>query len=751
MTLTLLLGTDPAHPPGMIQPLSHDTILLFLTQLVLLVVMARGLGEVMQRLNQPPVIGELLAGIVLGPSVLGVLFPGLEQAIFPRLQLQSDLLSAMAWIGVLFLLFVTGLEMDLPLIQRKGRTAILISASGIALPFTSGFLLGMVLPDTLVAESTNRLVFSLFLGVAMSITALPVLAKVLIDLKLIRRDIGQITLAAGMSDDVVGWLLLSVVSGLASSGVINLAAALTAIGGALIFLTLAFTIGRVWVGFLVRWVDDELDSDAAMAGTLVVLLLTGATLTHWLHIEAALGAFTTGILVGQSPRLRTSVRHSLETVTVGFLAPIFFASAGLKVNLASFFAQPQFFSYGLIILAVACIGKLAGAYLGARLGGLGHWEGLSLGAGMNARGALEIIVATIGLGLGILNPEMFSIIVLMAMATSIMAPPLLRLCLARVTLKPDEAARLAREELALTSFVQSIRRVLLPTRGGANVQLAAQLVSHIARHQPIEVTALYAVTSERPTSPWKNWLPSQENGQDLQEVRTALETVATEMQLPSERPLVQRVLFGNSKRETILKEAQKGYSLMVLGATEQEKRAGVLFNSLVDDVLRQAPCAILVVKSHLPLGDACPIGPQRFKRILVPTVGTEYAKHAAEFAYALAQDTGALVTLLHVVTQPRVQGMVLERQNLEEMITIGQQIVDVQAELSHSYKVEVETRVVVGDSPEKEIVAIANQSNFDLVILGTLLREIGLRAFFGHRVEYVLDQTNCPVAVLTSA
>ena len=218
LLLDPLLAASAVAEKGPIKPLGHHELLLILLELALLLLVSRGLGELMRRIKQPPVVGELLAGVLLGPSVFGWLLPNLQGNIFPKSQAQSDLLSVVSWLGVLFLLVVTGLETDLNLIVRKGKTALLISLGGIVIPFTTGLGLGWFLPDGFLVNPNQRLVFSLFIATAMSISAVPVIAKVLMDLKLIRRDIGQVTLAAGMTDDTIGWILLSVVSGLASSG-----------------------------------------------------------------------------------------------------------------------------------------------------------------------------------------------------------------------------------------------------------------------------------------------------------------------------------------------------------------------------------------------------------------------------------------------------------------------------------------------------------------------------------------------------
>lgn len=742
-----------AASKDVIKPLGHHELLLVLLQLAVLLLTARGLGELMRRINLPPVVGELLAGVLLGPSLFGWLVPPLQAYIFPKEQLQSDLLSVVSWLGVLFLLIVTGLETDLKLIVRKGRTALMISLGGIVVPFVTGLGLGWLLPESFLADPSQRLVFSLFIATAMSISAVPVIAKVLMDLKLIRRDIGQVTLAAGMTDDTIGWILLSVVAGLASSGKFDIVTVLTSVGAAVLFLGFAFTIGRRLMAQALLWVDDHIGGTTANLSAVLILALGASALTHGLGLEAALGAFVTGIVAGQAPRFSREAGHTLEIITAGFLAPIFFAAAGLKVNLLELLA-PQTLFIGLIVLAVACIGKFAGAYVGSRVSGLTHWEGLAMGSGMNARGAMEIIVATIGLSLGVLSQSMYSIIVMVAIVTSLMAPPLLRWTLSKVEIGEEEADRLQKEDQASSSFVKNIRRVLMPTRGGANVQLAAQLVGYLAHQNPIEITAFFALSNKKPQGKAAN--AKTIKAKDTQTIKddtaeAAFAAIAGEMQLPDGTTLKTRMEAGQNKAELILKEASKGYDLIVMGATEQGRSNNSLFNALVDRVVQEAPCATMVVKSHLPLPKgAHRVVKQKLRHILVPSIGSQDSKHAVEIASAIAAQTGATVSLLSVVNLPQLEYILFEQQSLNEATSIAQQILEEQANIGRSLGAEVKIHILKGSSPQQKILTFAVDQQVDLIVLGSHLRMATGRAFFGHRVDAILSKATCPVAVVSS-
>lgn len=739
------LLTTPSATDRVIKPLGHHELLLILLELTLLLLVARGLGELMRRINLPPVVGELLAGVLLGPSLFGWAFPVLQAQIFPNSQAQSDLLSVVSWLGVLFLLIVTGLETDLTLILRKGKTALLISLGGIVVPFATGLGLGWLLPEGFLVKPDDRLIFSLFIATAMSISAVPVIAKVLMDLNLIRRDIGQITLAAGMTDDTIGWILLSVVSGLAISGSFDVVTVVKSVLAAVLFLAISFTIGQTVVDRLLRWVDDTIGGATASLSIVLVLALGAATLTHALGIEAALGAFVFGILAGQSRRFSQEAGHTLEMITAGFLAPIFFASAGLKVNLIQLLV-PQTLIVGFLVLVIACVGKFVGAYAGARVGGLSHWEGLAMGSGMNARGAMEIIVATIGSSLGVLNAQMYSIIVMVAIVTSLMAPPLLRWTLSKVTMGQEESDRLHQEAQDSHSFIKQIRRVLISTGGGPNVQLAAQLVSYLAHQNEMEITALFAQSNKKtPRQAASKTTQVKQNAADV-----ALEAVAKLMNLPENALLEMKIEAGPSKAEAILSEARKGYDLIVLGASEGKRSGGALFSLLADRVIQEAPCATLIVKTHLPnsQGETCSIPPQAIRHILVPTIGSESSKQAVEVASTVAAQTGALVTLVHVINLPRVEYVLYQQRSPAPVKEIAQQIVEYHTQVAHNFGANVQSRILEGSSPEQAILNFAQKEAVDLIVLSSNIRMITGRLFFGHRVDALLNQDICPVALV---
>ncbi|MEH1951104.1 MAG: universal stress protein, partial [Nostoc sp.] len=379
---------------------------------------------------------------------------------------------------------------------------------------------------------------------------------------------------------------------------------------------------------------------------------------------------------------------------------------------------------------------------------LSHWEGLAMGSGMNARGAMEIVVATIGLSLGVLNPQMYSIIVMVAIVTSLMAPPLLRWTLSKVVMGEEEARRLEQEEQDSRSFIKQIHRILIPTSGGPNIQLAAQLVGYMAHQNSIEVTSLYALSDKQPRSKARRMEATQvkDTAADL-----ALAAVTEEMQLPADTTLQTKTESGRNKAEVILNEANKNYDLIVLGASEQIRPQKALFNLLVDRVVQEAPCATMVVKSHLPQAkdEICKIPQQQLKKILVPTVGTEYSKNAVEIASTIAAQTGALVTIVNVINLPQVEYILYEQRSLAPVKEIAHDMLEQQAAIARNLGADVKTYILQGTSPEREILKFAKTQEVDLIILGSNIRMVTGRVFFGHRVDAILSKAHCPVAVIT--
>jgi Kef-type K+ transport system membrane component KefB len=415
----------------------HD-LMIFLLQVGLLLALAVVLGRVAVHFRLPAIVGELLAGVLLGPSVLQRALPRLSGWLLPANPAQFHLLDAFGQIGVVLLVGVTGTQLDFGLVRRRGATAVRVAVPGLLLPLALGVAGGFLMPAALLAHGSDRVVFALFLGVAMSVSAIPVIAKTLLDMGLLHRNIGQLTMAAGTLDDTFGWLMLSVVAAMATTG-LRAATVGRQVGLLVAFLVAVGLVGRPLVRTVMR-AASRADGDGPVTGCAVVIMILGAAATQAMGLEAVFGAFVAGIVVGTCGYPDPARLASLRTVALAVIAPVFFATAGLRIDLSAL-GRPVVLLFALLMLAVAIAGKFAGAFVGAKASRMSGWEAVALGAGMNSRGVVQLVIATVGLQLGVLTTATYTIVVLIAITTSLMAAPILRAAIGHVDDTAEEQLR----------------------------------------------------------------------------------------------------------------------------------------------------------------------------------------------------------------------------------------------------------------------------------------------------------------------
>jgi len=392
----------------------------------LLLVVARVLGTVTERIGLTRVVGELGTGFVLGPSVFGLLAPRLYARLEPAVA--SPLVNELSLLGLVFLLALAGLETDVDLVRSYAREVVVVGSAGLAVPFALGAGLGFAVPASLLVEGTPRFVFALFFATSLCISAIPVIVRILIDLEAFSTPFGQRTVATAMYTDVVGWLLLSLVVGLARAGRLDL----RAVAGVVLAVTAVF-LGAVGPGQrLVDWILGRLAADDVRGhlATLIVATVSGSAVTYALGVEPGLGAFLVGLLFARAGGLPDPARATFERLTLGLFAPVFFGVAGINADLG-LLVDPVVAAVGTVTLAVATVGKIGGVYAAASWLGYDRWEAAGMGVGLNARGAIEIVIATVGLELGVLTPRLYTVVIGVAVVTSATTPPLLRRILRR--------------------------------------------------------------------------------------------------------------------------------------------------------------------------------------------------------------------------------------------------------------------------------------------------------------------------------
>ncbi len=452
---------------------------LFIAELGLLLLVGRLMGEAARRIGQPPVMGQLIAGILLGPSLFGWVWPSAQHALFPDAAAQKSMLDAVSQLGILMLLLLTGMETDLQLVRRVGRAAVTVAIAGVTLPFVCGFALGEFLPADLLPNPQARLVTAIFLGTALSISSVKIVAMVVREMNFMRRDLGQIIVASAILEDTIGWIIIAVALGLASAGTVDLWSAGRALAGTALFMAVSFTVGRRIVFSLIRWANDNFTSDFPVITMILLIMIGMALTTQLIGVNTVLGAFVAGILIGESPILTRHIDEQLRGLIIALFMPVFFGLAGLRADL-TVLRHGDLALLTVALILIASIGKFLGAFLGGKLGGLNRAESLALGCGMNARGSTEVIVASIGLSMSVLNQNLFTLIVTMAVVTTLAMPPMLRWALKRLPLRKKERVRLEREALDARSFVANLERLLLAADDSANGKLAAQFAGAIA-------------------------------------------------------------------------------------------------------------------------------------------------------------------------------------------------------------------------------------------------------------------------------
>lgn len=709
----------------------HNDILKLLIQIAVLLIAARTFGEITHRLGQPSVLGEILAGIVLGPSLLGNLLPFIHGWIIPVTEMQKNLLEVITLIGAMFLLLITGLETDLPLIKHHAKKAIATAVGGLVIPFSAGYLFSLYIPDSLLVDPSQRIIFGLFLATAMSLSAIPVIAKVLIDLKLIRRDIGQVTIAAGMIDDTVAWIILSIVLGLIGGEAVTAGTISYSFFKVILFVGLSFFLGKIVVRHLLSFTLNKINSRDKILTLIVVFTFALGAAAQAIKLEAVLGAFIAGIIFAQMPSIPEESIKKVEHTAFGIFAPIFFASAGLKVNLLELF-RTDLIIIGLSLISIAIISKILGAYLGARLlTKTDHWTALSYGAGLNARGAIQIIVATIGLSFAILSQEIYSLIIITAVVTSLMAPVMLRWTLSHVKPEEQELKRLEQEERLKGNILNIVHRVLLPVRKrdlskiNPSKIIEARILERLGRKTDLSVTLL-TISSEA----------------DRAESQQFLNTLG---EFFKNLPVIKKTVESKNPLESILDEVRKDYDLLIVGATERNKNSDMIFNPIVDNLVRLAPCPSIVVQSSNVSEDWRP------SRILVPTNGSLSAKRAAEVAFGIAYHEHDQVHILNVVeSKDGYSSLDIEGSLKERRLTFAHQTVEELKKLGESLNVNTFTEIEVGQEPDSVILKMSSEKNFDLIILGTDIRPGTDKLYLGPRVERILNNCTCPVLVVNS-
>ena len=699
---------------------------IFIAEVILLLLVGRGMGEAMVRIGQPAIMGQILAGILLGPSVFGLLLPEVQHFVFPSAPEQQAMINALSQLGILMLLLLTGMETDLQLVRKVGRAAVSISATGIFVPFALGFGLGQLLPDSILPTHMGRLIPSLFLGTALSISSVKIVATIVREMNFMRRDVGQTIVASAIIEDTIGWVIIAVTFGIAGHGKLDLRSVALQVAGIAAFLAFSFTIGRRIVFWLIRVANDHFRSEFPVITMILLIMGAMAEITQLLGVHTVLGAFVAGILIGESPILTQHVENQLRGVITALFMPVFFGLAGLTADLTILKDWHLALLTGGIVL-IASVGKFAGAFLGGKAGGLTLRQSVAVGSAMNARGSTEVIVASIGLAMGALSQSLYTMIVTMAVITTMVMPPMLRRALNALPMSDDESKRIEREAIDERGFITKMERLLLAVDGSKAGKFASRLAGLIAGAQGMPIT-IVRLDEEEGAEPKDG--PSRQVKAGAKKSQAVMQKDGAEAD-PEKVHLTTRVA-SEADGGAIADEARKGFDLMMVGLAQISDVEGA-FTPEATQLAKDFSGALAILAPGK--AEALPALNGRL-RILVPVNGTPAARNAAETAFAIARPTGARVTALYVASAhggaDRTRTRVQEEAVLKDI-----------ADLAERYGVSLRTALHSQAEADTAILKRA-AAGYGLVVMG-VSRRPGEQLFFGNTAHAVLKKWQGPL------
>ncbi len=777
-------GLGPALAAGDAHKGPSEVI--FIAQILTLMIVGRLLGEAMLRMGQPAVMGQLIAGLLLGPSFFGLVLPDLQLMLFPKNPEQKAMIDAISQFGILLLLLLTGMETDLKLVRQTGRASVFASLMGIVIPFGCGVALGEMLPDDMLPDPEKRLITSLFLGTALSIASVKIVAMVVREMNFMRRVVGQVILASAIIDDSVGWIIVSIIFSLALHGEVDAWSLAQSVVGTFLFMVVSLIVGRRAVFFIIRWVNDNFVSEFAVITAILIIMGSMALITHLIGVHTVLGAFVAGILIGESPILTRHIEEQLRGLITAFFAPVFFGIAGLSADL-TILADPKVALLTLGLILIASIGKFSGAFIGAELGGLTRREDFALACGMNARGSTEVIIATVGLSMGALNQNFFTMIVAMAVITTMAMPPTLRWALARIPMRKEEKQRLEREEQEEKGFVSNLERLLIAVDDSPNGKFASRVAGMLAGTHGMPTTVLHikdaakiedkkledkdspakdpkldvkasdkkadshksekaeddkpAAKYEKPAKDKEHEKKAEKAGDTVKEAAELIKSKQKQEEKTDTPVQVTTIVHDAPGPDVIAAEAEKGYDLMIIGL-EKTSHRGRDFHESVTSLAQgfEGPLAITAARGDLAEK------PNSKLSILVPVNGTEPSRRAAEVAITMARATKASLTVLYVAV--RAAGKEDTRRGIRTRRHEEAILKDIVA-IADGYNMSIRTAVLADNAADEAILNEVKRRKKNLIVMG-VGRRPGEKLFFGDTASSLLADAECSLLFVAS-
>lgn len=705
----------------------ESELLLLLVQVALILGLSRVMGILFARMRQPQVVGEMVAGIMLGPSILGALclhfHSTLQQRLFPPGP-SLELLNILSELGVIFFLFLVGLEFEMDLVKNRGRSTVFTALSSIAVPFALGLGVALFLESRGLFGDVPRLPAALFVGAAMSVTAFPVLARILTERNLQKTKLGVSAIAAAAINDVAAWVILAFVVAVAHTAAQATGGgshgkwdALRTIGLSAGFATAMFAFVRPFLKRLELIYERQGRLSQNVIAVLFLLILGCAWSTERIGIHAMFGAFLLGVVMPKGTQFVRHVTEKIEDFTVVFLLPIFFAYTGLKTQLG-LLNEPILWLYALLIVGAACLGKFGGAAMVAKAFGATWRESSAIGILMNTRGLVELVILTVGLQFGVINDKVFAIMVIMALVTTFMTTPLLHWAYPAHLLEAEarQAAAAEQPHEAKKPYTVLIP-VAAPRSGGPLLRLADLITGPNSASRRI-----YALHLRRPVdrSEFRSGLREARQAETDETLRTLM-THAEAHHIPVE---LVSFISRNVPRD-VSRVARERHADLVLIGYHQPVFGRSFLGGTVSRILATAPTNVGVLIDRGFLGA---------QRVLVPFLGGRHDQLAMKIAGRFAANANAQVTVLHV-TAPKGTEPPLNAQAAVDRVF-----------KDPSQPLPVQFRVIESGDPVGTV--IEQSADFDLVVIG-VSEEWGLESQrFGFRRERIAEGTPASLLIV---
>jgi Kef-type K+ transport system membrane component KefB/nucleotide-binding universal stress UspA family protein len=694
-----------------------STVVLVLVQVLLVIGLSRLVGLGFRWLRQPLVIGEIVAGIMLGPSLLGLVAPGLSAALFPPETV--PFLNVLSQVGLIFFMFLIGLELNPKYLQGQIQTAILTSHVSILVPFSLGTLLAVLLYPLVSSADVSFTAFALFLGAAMSITAFPVLARIITENNLQGTKLGALALTCAAVDDVTAWCLLALAIAVTRTN--SMAAALPTMVESVIYIGLMLTVGRSFLKTLSKHYDRTGKLTQFVLAGIYMGVVASALITEWIGIHLIFGAFLLGAVMPKNAGLTREIAEKTEDFVLTFLLPIFFAYSGLRTQIG-LLNRPVLWLLCGAVLAVAIGGKFIGTYAAARTCGMDNREASALGWLMNTRGLTELIVLNIGLSLGVISPVLFTMLVIMALVTTFMTSPLLEMTYAKRLIRQD---RIEAEEDPAEIRDTPVYRILVPVANPKTQKALVQLAAAIAGTQ-VQTAVVHPLSLIHLEEDYAFESTPIEAERHKSARLERLEGLIESLEPPTIQPLMHPIvrIANDVARETVQVAEMEGADLILMGWHRPAFSTNRL-GGRVGQILGMAKTDVAVYINRQDRG---------LEKLLVPYVA------------GIHSDLGLELALRILVNQPSTNLTVLR-------VTVPGQMV---SELSHEFRTvmkqlpkrvrdRISMKVVESSEPLQAVISASEEA--DLTIAGAS-REWGIeRQTLGQYTDALAAECRSPVLI----